>query len=89
MKNIETIEETYGDPYTALWASVMVQGIMDMDSHVNSDRDSARRWYWEDAGEIGSFSWICEMLDLNFERLQFACMSREGRANLLRRIRII
>ena len=74
-----------GTPWTALWASVMVQGIIDMDSSDKHERKRAYDWFWADEMQPGAFLWICEMLDLDANRLQFMCMSREGRARLLAR----
>jgi hypothetical protein len=77
--------EQMGTPCTALWASVLVQAIGDMDSRVRSDAKAARDWVFDDSIGIGSFRWICEMLDLDYDRLQFACLSRHSRRTLLGR----
>jgi hypothetical protein len=69
--------------YTALWAAVMIVAIEDMD--IPGGAENAKRWIFGDGETAGSFIWICDMLDLDYNRLQMACMSREGRKELLQR----
>lgn len=72
--------------YTALWAAVLVQSVRDMDSSEGKGLEElrAKRYIFDDRKGVGSFWWICEMLDLDYNRLQVMCLSREGRKRLLK-----
>lgn len=71
------------NPCTALWAAVLVTAIHDLDDKVEWAR--TRNWLYDDSEEIGSFAWICDVLDLDANKIQIACLSREGRKELLQR----
>ncbi len=66
-----------------LWASVISQAICDID--LRGDRvvrAQAARWINSDSQEAGSLRWICDMLDLDAEKIRMRCMSRSGRKSL-------
>jgi len=63
-----------------LWASVISQAICDVD--LRGDRvvrAQAVRWLNSDAQNEGSLRWICDMLDLDADRIRMRCMSRTGK----------
>jgi len=67
----------------ALWSSVIVQAIKDMDSRILCDIRVAKNWmYTDNRIGIGSFDWICQMLDLDADRIRTICLTREGRKRL-------
>jgi hypothetical protein len=62
MKTIET-------PETKLWTAVLIQAIEDLrdskgaqSEHWNRD---AQVWFKDKSNKMGSFNWICDMLDLD------------------------
>jgi hypothetical protein len=70
-------------PYRALWLSVLLQAVRDID-----DRDaslSRRAWDWINGGEKTpqSFQWICAVLDLCPFTIQIRCTSRQGRWEMI------
>ena len=77
--------EGISTPWTALWTSVLITAIEDMDSRNVETAALARCWLWDERTGVGSFLWICEMLDLDVQRLQIACRSEESRRALLRK----
>lgn len=42
-------------------------------------RAQAARWINSDSQEAGSLRWICDMLDLDAEKIRMRCISRSGR----------
>lgn len=80
MNDISDIHE--GRQCRALWASVLLQAIKDMD--IASEAEAARFWMYRDPSNgVGSFSWICSILDLDEARLSLFCTTRAGRWRLL------
>jgi hypothetical protein len=76
------INSSYGH-YRALWASVLLQAIRDLDSSDTSEKHKAREYVWTDQRcNEGSFDWICTMLDLDRERLRTLAMTRDGRIRI-------
>jgi hypothetical protein len=69
--------------YRALWSTVIYQAINDIDSHTN--RRPAIDWVFSDRSDEGSMRWICDMLDLDYGKLQSLSMTREGRAKILKK----
>ena len=59
--------------YKKLWFAVLVQAIKDAEGYVSGPKDysnliiteGARAWFLSKNQGIGSFLWICPMLDLN------------------------
>lgn len=49
---------------------------------VEEARADAIMWLADSAISVGSFRWICDMLDLDFHRLQNMSLTREGRKQL-------
>lgn len=67
----------------ALWSSVIVQAIKDMDSRLLGDCRVAKNWLYSDSRiDTGSFTWICQMLDLDADRIRTICLTRDGRKRL-------
>ena len=64
-----------------LWAAVMYQAIKDVDC------GDARgiNWVYARRNSVGSMRWICDMLDLDYSKLQMLCTTRDGRSMILRR----
>jgi hypothetical protein len=72
------------DGCARLWAGVISQAIVDMDSSMISERAAAKRWIFFGETRPGSFLWICDHLDLDAGKLQTLCLSRSGRKSLVR-----
>lgn len=70
------------EPYRALWASVLFLAIRDCNRKGHAR--AATHWIYAPHDEIGSLRWICDMLDLDYHKLQGICMTREGRAQILK-----
>lgn len=64
----------------ALWAAVLYQAIKDVDG---VGRRPAINWIYSKRTGVGSKRWICDMLDLDYYKLQNLCMSRAGRKRVL------
>lgn len=74
---------TISTPETALWSAVVLQAIKDMDSPIAIDRAQAMGWLDSDETGVGSMRWICDMLDLDYNRILFLTLSRDGRKRIL------
>ena len=66
-----------------LWAAVLWQAIKDAD--YAEGRGAAYNWIFSKRSDVGSMRWICDMLDLDFDKLQTMSMSRAGRSKILGR----
>ena len=66
---------------SALWSAVVYQAVRDIDSH--NERRPAINWVFSDNTGVGSMRWICDMLDLDYERLLLLASSRTGRKRIL------
>jgi hypothetical protein len=71
--------------YRSLWASVILQAIRDIDTCENSDRDLALDYILDDREYIGSFTWICDVLNLDSTAIRQRALTREGRTMLVGR----
>jgi hypothetical protein len=76
-------DETNDDGYRGLWAAVLYQAISDMDSW--NERRPAIDWVFSEREDEGSMRWICDMLDLDYYKLQNLSMTREGRSKILKK----
>ena len=65
-----------------LWAAVLYQAVKDIDSNT---KGAASHWMWSRRSDPGSMRWICDMLDLDYNKLTHLCMTRDGRSKILRR----
>ena len=65
-----------------MWAAVVYQAVKDMTCEDN--RRPAMNWMYSDDSGPGSMRWICDMLDLDYHKLTQLCMTRSGRAKILR-----
>lgn len=73
--------DEYGG-YRDLWAGVLRQAIKDLD--VESEALSAKRWMYKYTIKgVGSYHWVCNMLDIDENKLAIACLTREGRRKVL------
>lgn len=73
-------------PYRALWAAVLYQAIRDADGEISRGRKGpAFYWIYSDRKDMGSMRWICDMVDFDYHKLQMLCMTRSGRAKVLKR----
>lgn len=71
------------DNCRALWASVMIQAIKDLDGKYSTDRKLAYHYvFLEPDGGAGSFLWVCGVLGLEPDAVRAAVMTREGRARI-------
>ncbi len=70
------------EPYRALWSSVLYLAIRDCNRKGNAR--AALHWIYAPHDEVGSLRWICDMLDLDYQKLQNICMTREGRSKILK-----
>lgn len=77
------IEKTDDSGYRALWAAVLYQAIRDADR--GDGRGTAMDWIYAPRSGAGSMRWICDMLDLDYRKLQHLCMTRNGRSKVLKR----
>lgn len=74
------------DPYRALWSSVLYQAVRDADGEIIRGRKGpAFYWIYSDRKDVGSMRWICDMVDFDYNKLQTLCMTRAGRAKILKR----
>lgn len=58
-------------PEFKLWYAVLNRAIVDLkvskcgaDNRIETTRQEAVRWFKSDENEVGSFLWICDILDL-------------------------
>lgn len=70
-------------PIRALWAAVVYQAIADMNR--TGYARLAKAWIYSDRQDVGSLRWICDMIDLDYDRLQTLSMTREGRRKILKK----
>ena len=64
-----------------LWAAVLYQAIKDVDD----GKAPGINWVYARRNSVGSMRWICDMLDLDYGKLQMLCTTRDGRSMILRR----
>jgi len=64
-----------------LWAAVMYQAIKDVDC----GDSRGINWVYSRRTGVGSMRWICDMLDLDYNKLSMLCTTRDGRSMILRR----
>jgi len=57
-------------PEAELWTAVILQGIKDLSSESSHDRDSARLWFNSACNGVHSFTWVCQLMEIepNFIR---------------------
>lgn len=73
-------------PYRALWAATLFQAIRDAEAEIVRGRKGpAFNWIYSDRTGVGSMRWICDMVDFDYNKLQMLCMTRAGRARILKR----
>ena len=84
--------------YRRLWSAVVHQAVRDLDeggdivtkgvAGTGSGRvttaSRALDWIYSGRQDAGSMFWICDMLDLDYNKLLTLCMTREGRRKILR-----
>lgn len=88
---MELVDDT---AYRRLWAAVLCQAIKDVDDPkvkqtYDPERDEALPplyWIFSHDESPHSMRWICDMLDLDYGKLQTMCMTRDGRKKLLGRL---
>lgn len=64
-----------------LWAAVMYEAIRGIDR----GESPAINWLYSKRASVGSMRWICDMLDLDYNKLSMLCTTRDGRSMILRR----
>ena len=77
------MDEINDDGYRALWSTFLYQAVSDIDSW--NERSPAIDWVFSAREDVGSMRWICDMLDLDYHKLQGLCMTREGRSKILKK----
>lgn len=79
-----TGDVTRNTPERDLWAAVMWTALLDISAPATrtyevtdttiykslSHKDTAEAWVFSDEFEIGSFLWVCQLLDMNPETLR-------------------
>lgn len=87
----EDVSNTTADK--KLWAAVLHTALLDLKVPSNrmyevtreretrglADRETAQAWVDSDLFEIGSFTWVCEVLDLNPETIRAGIERLDGR----------
>lgn len=80
------------NPYRALWSAVVIQAFRDLkyrSAHGDGTKEDpalvmSRAYVWINehdpkyTSQVGSFQWICSMLDLDERKLRIMSRSREG-----------
>jgi hypothetical protein len=64
-----------------LWAAVMYEAVRGVDR----GEAPAINWVYSRRTGVGSMRWICDMLDLDYNKLSILCTTRDGRSVILRR----
>ena len=64
-----------------LWAAVMYEAVRGVDR----GEAPAINWVYARRTSVGSMRWICDMLDLDYNKLSMLCTTRDGRSVILRR----
>ena len=64
-----------------LWAAVMYEAVRGVDR----GEAPAVNWLYSRRTGVGSMRWICDMLDLDYNKLSMLCATRDGRSVILRR----
>lgn len=67
-----------------LWFSVVRLAVVDMSARSADDRTAARRWALDTRRHVQSCHWVCDVLNISHEAFVSACLSRDGRARILR-----
>ena len=70
-------------PIRALWAAIVYQAVADMNRTGYARK--AKDWIYSEHQGVGSMLWICDMIDLDYDRLQMLSMTREGRRQILKK----
>lgn len=70
-------------PIRALWAAIVYQAIADLNRVGYARR--AKEWIYSAQQGVGSMRWVCDMIDLDYDRLQMLSMTREGRRQILKK----
>ena len=60
-----------------LWASVLVQAIKDVQGNYLRYREEAFKWLQSESMEVGSFLWVCSVLELDPLGFQFVCVDAQ------------
>ena len=69
--------------YQMLWASVLLQAVRDFDSRYLGEREQALNYVYSKKDHVGSFSWVCDALGLETDRIRQMCVTRDGRKRLI------
>jgi hypothetical protein len=70
-------------PIRALWAAIVYQAIADLNRVGYARR--AKEWIYSVKQCFVSLRWVCDMIDLDYDRLQMLSMTREGRRQILKK----
>lgn len=77
--------EREGNACKKLWFAVLFQAISDLvpaRASENKDsvgvQDQAYKWFHSKRKNVGSFIWICDIFDLDADRMRTACMKRNA-----------
>lgn len=78
---IEEITEPDFIPYRRLWVAVVAQAMKDLAEEGPGNarereraRDEARRWFHAERDGVGSFIWVCLVLDVDPGKMRTAVL---------------
>jgi hypothetical protein len=73
---VRIIELVVSDPYKSLWSAVLGRAADDIMSRQHIAQSSAKYWFKSRMYGVGSFCWICDVLDLDPDKTMAAVFSR-------------
>jgi len=72
------------DPYKRVWGAVMFRAIMDANGVTGGDPlrqpsliRKAEKWIWSDDYDLGSFCYVCDILNIAPEKVRMTYKTRE------------
>ena len=72
----------------ALWASVFRIGMVDVarDFAVGSKGGGALHWFWADDYYPGSFTWLCDLFDVDVDRSRTVVFNKQETLRSMRNV---
>ena len=68
-------------PEAALWHAVILQALEDL--RYEQLRQPALRWFLSRSGDVGSFRWVCQQIDLDPGAVRKAALDRSPRESFI------
>ena len=82
VEEAEILEETNE---RVLWAAVMERAVYDLKSKDKLQRGSASEWFQNRRRtDVGSFIWVCEVLDIDPDRYRKLALNRSKKAGTVK-----